>query len=99
MRADPRFLVQPKAFWANVRTISQEIGYTSRKTGQVRVYSIAEMAAAMTEVGLGVKHLTGRGGTTELGRALEEYFESMAPMDRSFGELWPKVVDLDRTPF
>lgn len=44
MRADRRFVGQTKAFWANVRTISQEMGYTARRSGQVRVYSVAEMA-------------------------------------------------------
>lgn len=34
MRANPRFLGQPKEFWANVRTIGQEVGYSeSRKEG------------------------------------------------------------------
>ncbi len=32
MKPDPRFLNQPKSFWANVRTVSQEAGYT--KSGQ-----------------------------------------------------------------
>jgi hypothetical protein len=30
LKADVRFLAQTKAFWANVRTISQEVGYTNR---------------------------------------------------------------------
>ena len=38
MKPDPRFLKQPKSFWANVRTISQEVGYTEppRATGRFR---------------------------------------------------------------
>lgn len=74
MRADPRFSKQPKPFWANVRSISQELGYTARKTGQIKVYSQAEMAHAMAERGLDVAHLSGPGGPTAMGALLETYF-------------------------
>jgi hypothetical protein len=37
MKPDPRFLDQPKSFWANVRTISQEIGYTETADGYWKV--------------------------------------------------------------
>lgn len=91
MRADPRFLGLPKAFWANVRTISQEAGYTARRSGQVKVHSIAEMAAAMTAVGLKVTHLTGKDGTTELGRSLESYFAYRADVLNAHVE--PRLMD------
>jgi len=74
VRADQRFVGLPKAFWANVRTISQEAGYTQRRKGEVKVHTVAEMAAAMTACGLRVTHLTGKDGTTELGYTLERYF-------------------------
>ncbi|HEX9729333.1 MAG TPA: hypothetical protein VGA37_12575, partial [Gemmatimonadales bacterium] len=74
MRADPRFVDLSKAFWANVRSISQQAGYTKRDSRQVKVHTVAEMAAAMTALGLRVTHITGRDGATELGRRLEEYF-------------------------
>ncbi|SRR6266571_1716083 len=93
MRADRRFVGQSKAFWANVRTISQEMGYTGRKSGQVRVYSVAEMAAAMTGVGLGVGHLTGPAGTTELGQKLQVYFEYRAEVLNTYVE--PRLMDVE----
>ncbi len=93
MRADRRFLGQGKHFWANVRTISQELGYTARATGHVRVYSIAEMAAAMTATGLGVTHLTGRGGTTDLGETLRSYFDYRAHVLNTYVE--PRLMDVD----
>ena len=37
MKPDPRFLKQPKSFWANVRTISQEVGYTETAEGYWKV--------------------------------------------------------------
>ena len=93
MRADRRFLGWGKAFWANVRTISQELGYTARRSGQVRVYSVAEMAAAMTGAGLGVSHLTGPKGTTELGEILRVYFEYRADVLNTYVE--PRLMDVD----
>lgn len=93
MRSNLRFRGQSKAFWANVRTIGQELGYTTRRSGQVRVYSIAEMAAAMTDVGLRVTHLTGKQGPTELGQSLEEYFQYRAEALNAYVE--PKLMDAD----
>ncbi|MFH1921839.1 MAG: hypothetical protein ABIP48_18390 [Planctomycetota bacterium] len=37
MKPDPRFLKQPKSFWANVRTISQQVGYTKPAEGYWKV--------------------------------------------------------------
>ena len=37
MKPDERFLKQPKSFWANVRTISQAIGYTVTSEGYWKV--------------------------------------------------------------
>ncbi|MBI4578269.1 MAG: hypothetical protein HY718_01110 [Planctomycetes bacterium] len=79
MKANPRFLNQPKDFWANVRSISQHIGYTKRGTGQILVPQLPAMAEAMRNIGLGTSHLvTKRGQPTPMGRALSEYFEYRA---------------------
>lgn len=37
MKADPRFTNQPKAFWAHVRSISQQVGYTKPGNGYLAV--------------------------------------------------------------
>jgi len=81
MRADERFLNQPKHFWAHVRSISEKIGYTARRTKQIRVPTIAEMAAALESLGLGTRHLaTESGKPTPLGRSLVAYFEFRAAL-------------------
>ena len=80
-------------FWANVRTISQELGYTKGRSKQVRVYSMAEMAAAMTDLGLGVRHLTGLGGNTALGSLLEAYFQYRADILNNYVQ--PLLMDAD----
>ncbi len=75
MRADSRFVKQEKPFWANVRTMSQALGYTDKKTRQIRVYTLREMLSAMDMVELGKSHLVDEHGIpTPLARLLEDYF-------------------------
>lgn len=93
MRADPRFTNQPKAFWANVRTIAQELGYTDRATKQIRVYSMAEMVKAMGLIGLKGDHLVARGVETKLGQDLEAYFAYRADILNRL--VHPNLMDAD----
>ena len=41
MKPNPRFLNLPKDFWANVRLVSQEVGYTVRGQKEIKVPSLA----------------------------------------------------------
>ena len=74
MKPNSKFLKQPKSFWASVRTISQGVGYTDRKTSQIRVPSLTEMAACFTKLGLNSQSVLVQGKGTELGQTLLEYF-------------------------
>lgn len=79
MRADPRFLGQSKEFWAHVRTISQEIGYTERGTRAIRVPSIAEIRAAFNRLNLSTDHLIAQQGELKpFGELLMDYFSFRA---------------------
>lgn len=79
MRADSRFLRQPKSFWANVRSISQQVNYTDRATGQITVPTPDEVAAALRALGLASSHLLAAGGAlTESGQSLFAYFRHRA---------------------
>lgn len=57
MQADPNFLGQPPEFWANVRTISQEVGYTVRGRGTVRVPTMPEVRRAFEKLELSTRHI------------------------------------------
>jgi len=46
MKPDTRFAKQDKSFWACVRSLSQEIGYTVRKQDRIKVPSLNEMRTA-----------------------------------------------------
>ncbi|MGH9800368.1 MAG: DUF7687 domain-containing protein [Blastocatellia bacterium] len=79
MKANNQFLNQPRHFWANVRSISQHLGYTERGTGKIKVPTFEEMKAAMQELGLSSTHLhTSRNRDTKLGQALLDYFDYRA---------------------
>jgi hypothetical protein len=74
VRAEPRFLGQPKPFWANVRSISEKLGYTIRGSGQIRVPSLAETVAALNALGLTSSHIADRNKPTDFGASLLDYF-------------------------
>jgi len=74
MLPDHRFVNQTKLFWANIRTISQRGGYTDRKTGQIRTYSVAEMVGVIESLGLSSDYLVSDSVPTRLGVDLEAYF-------------------------
>lgn len=79
MKPDPRFLKQPKRFWAYVRSISEHFGYTRRGSGQISTPTLTEMKEALESLGLNSGQIIqARGEPTELGRVLTTYFESRA---------------------
>lgn len=85
MRPDSTFVKQPKPFWAYVRTISQHVGYTARGKGQIKVPTLAEMMAALDELGLNSCRLAdSKAMPTPLGRLLIDYFEYRATVLNTF---------------
>jgi hypothetical protein len=88
MQPDPRFVGLPKSFWANIRTISQEVGYTVRpkrqagvkgQAGPIKVPTLAEIAAALETIHLTSRHLVGTDGqATDLGKQVIGYFDYRA---------------------
>ncbi len=94
MKPDPRFVGRPKHFWANIRSISQEIGYTVRGRGLIRVPSLAEMQSAMRKLGLGTSHLAGPDGApSDLANSLCDYFQYRANALNTFVE--PRLMNAD----
>lgn len=52
MTGEEIFRNKPSSFWANVRTLSQTIGYTDRKTKRIKVPTIIEIEQAYDKLGL-----------------------------------------------
>ena len=62
-----------------MRSLSQQLGYTRRGTGQVRVPTVAELRLGLEAIGLGSSHVVDEGGNaTELGQLLLDYFQFRA---------------------
>lgn len=75
MKADPRFVRQSKEFWAHVRTISQEIGYTDRHTKAIRIPTLDEVRQKFQRLSLSSAHLADAAGQlTPFGKLLFAYF-------------------------
>jgi len=88
MQPNRDFVGLPKAFWANIRTISQEVGYTVKPkrqrgvtapAGPIRVPTLEEIRAALEAIHLTAAHLVGPAGRpTDLGRRVTRYYEYRA---------------------
>jgi hypothetical protein len=81
LKADPRFLFQPKEFWANVRTISQEVGYTNRgnkRTGtlpSIKVPALKDVRQKFKKLNLKTASIENENGDlTDFGQHLFAYF-------------------------
>lgn len=96
MLPDKRFKGLHKEFWANVRAISEQRGYTVRGTGRIKVHSIQDAMAAMRNLHLGIGHLydSVRNEPTELGATLVDYFEYRAEALNNYVE--PRLMDAAR---
>jgi hypothetical protein len=79
LKADARFLRQPREFWAHVRTISQEVGYTNRATSGIHIPTIVEITQEFRRLGLIATHLVDRSGNlSPFGGVLMDYFRFRA---------------------
>lgn len=74
MQAENKFLKQPQEFWANVKLISQKVGYTNRGLGTIKVPTIAEIETAFDKLGLDSSKIVLENKVTVFGSLLIEYF-------------------------
>ena len=98
MKPNNQFVNQPKQFWANVRTISEEVGYTVRKgpdRGQVKVPSPLVMKTALQNRNLDSSHIVDeRGQLTPFGKLLSDYYKHRAHVLNTYVE--PRLMDVER---
>ena len=95
MKANTRFSGLDPVFWANVRSISETLGYTERRTKMIRVYLLDNMIEAMQTVGLGYGHLVDKNGnSTAFAKDLHDYFKHRAQALNKYVE--PRLMDANR---
>ena len=88
MKPNSKFLSLPKTFWASVRLISQEVGYTERKTSRIKVPTLLEMDTKLEHFGFDFKLLQGQKikGNILFGTQLRDYFSYRAKILNSYVE-------------
>ena len=74
MKPDDRFVNQDLSFWSNIRLISQLVGYTDRKSKQIKVPTIEEIKCEFLKKGLNTEKIEKSGVVTEYGNLIIEYF-------------------------
>lgn len=95
MRPDEQFLKQPKHFWANVRTLSQLLGYTHRTTKQIKIPIPSEAKTVLNGIGLNSDHLLDDlGQLTAFGQTLFAYFKHRADVLNDFVK--PHLMNVDQ---
>jgi hypothetical protein len=100
MKANRLFLNQPKPFWANVRSISEHLGYTLRGTDQIKVPTLEEMRLTMVELELSTTHIIDNmRQPTELGSTLLSYFRFRADVLNNRVRVWLMDVTRARKTF
>ena len=86
-----RFLQKPKSFWASVRSLSQQIGYS--KKGEVTVPTADDLGKAFSDIDLDPDHLQMRGEPTELATDLLDYFTERARILN--GQVRPSLMNVE----
>ncbi|MEW6239765.1 MAG: hypothetical protein AB1564_03025 [Chloroflexota bacterium] len=87
MKPNNAFLSLPKNFWAGVRLVSQEIGYTDRSTGQIKIPLADEIQPKLERFKIDFSRLqiqqTPRGN---FGQLLQDYFVYRADIINTYVE-------------
>lgn len=109
MRPNPAFVGLPGEFWANIRTISQRVGYTVRpkrqrgvtgQAGPIKVPSLDEIKSGLESINLTATHLVGpRSKATKTGKKVIEYYEYRADTLNRIVEPWLMDVEQAKTVF
>jgi hypothetical protein len=100
MKPNERFLKQDKSFWANVRTISEVVGYTKKgkkrsDPSQVRIPTFLEVKEAFQKIGLNSTHIVGEEGhLSSFGQVLFDYFTYRADILNAYVE--PRLMNVTK---
>lgn len=93
MLANPRFSRQTKQFWACVRAISQDIGYTIRGQNAIKVPTLQEIHDAYSNLNISVTELGSLEAPSALAQELCAYFKYRADILNNY--VAPKLMDVD----
>ncbi|MHC1728046.1 MAG: hypothetical protein AB9866_18930 [Syntrophobacteraceae bacterium] len=87
------FLKQPKSFWAYIRSISENYGYTVRGQNSIKVPNALAVRNSLESLGLDPTPLFSGRETTALGKVILDYFSYRAKVLNTFVE--QHLMDVD----
>jgi hypothetical protein len=93
MIPNKKYSNQSLEFWANIKLISQKVGYTERGTSKIKTPTIQEIINAYDRLGLDVSRMVKSGKLTKFGKDTIGYFEYRADMLNNFVE--PRLMKKD----
>ena len=95
MLPDDRFVLQTERFWANVRAISESVGYSSRGENLVKSATISEIAHALDRRDLDVNRvIDNQEHPTQFGKLIRDYFDHRASVLN--GYVREHLMDVER---
>ena len=95
MKANKKFRNMPPEFWASVRLISQEVGYTIRGRDKIKVPTINEILRIFTSLGLDKSLVMESGGNpTKYCIDIIEYYKYRA--DILYNYVKPRLMTLEQ---
>jgi hypothetical protein len=87
MKPNSKFSNLPKNFWASVRLISQEVGYTGKSTSQIKIPSSDEIQSKLAKFEIEFSRLQSQKTANEnFGQILQGYFIYRADIINKFVE-------------
>lgn len=93
MRPNNTFLNLPKSFWASVRLISQEVGYTQRTTGHIKIPTNSEINAKLGNLNINSYRLREQDANSgNFGDLLQDYFSYRANILNTYVE--PRLMNV-----
>ncbi len=95
MKPNRIFLNLPKSFWASVRLISQEVGYTQRLTRQIKIPTSNEINAKLENLDINFYHLREQNTNSgNFGDLLQDYFSYRADILNTYVE--PRLMNVTK---
>jgi hypothetical protein len=87
MKPNSDFLNLPKNFWASIRLISQEVGYTEKSTGQIKIPSSDDIQSKLAKFEIDFSRLQSqKTANGNFGQILQDYFFHRADIINTFVE-------------
>src|SRR3989304_3301067 len=95
MKPNNTFLNLPKSFWASVRLISQEVGYTQKTTGQIKIPTNTEINTKLENLNINFYRLREQNTNYgNFGDLLQDYFSYRANILNTYVE--PRLMNVTK---